>query len=222
MIYTNPSDMFVDESKAFWRPQNAIHARALVMDNHNEVKWRAETEETIAEIFAHAGEVKPDRALEIGCGVGRLMAEMAGKFKHVSGVDISAGMVEEAKLYLRNLKNTLVKTTDGKSIGFADNYFDFIYSYITFQHINSLRMIRLYVLEIRRMLKPGGKVVVQSIQGGNLEDGQFHGARGHYFKNIEEFGNMFAQAGLHIESLDKKDNVLWVTASKAAEQEKKS
>ena len=39
---------------------------------------------------------------------------------------------------------------------FADNYFDFVYSYAVFQHIPSRDVVFEYLTEARRVLKPGG------------------------------------------------------------------
>jgi SAM-dependent methyltransferase len=43
------------------------------------------------------GDVPRGNALDFGCGVGRLMIPLASAYQHVAGVDISPGMIAEAK-----------------------------------------------------------------------------------------------------------------------------
>lgn len=78
----------------------------------------------------------PQKALDFGCGVGRLILPLARRVSFVVGVDVSEFMLEEAK---KNINNnninhiSLVKSDDqlSKLIG----KFDFINSFIVFQHI---------------------------------------------------------------------------------------
>jgi ubiquinone/menaquinone biosynthesis C-methylase UbiE len=97
------------------------------------------------------------RALEIGCGPGRLMRPMSRHFVEIHGVDVSDEMIALAKEKLRDIPNAHVHLTDGASLPqFADDSFDFIYSYAVFQHIPSREVVYQYLREIRRVLKPGG------------------------------------------------------------------
>ena len=82
---------------------------------------------------------RPSRALDFGCGVGRLTLPLARECDHVTGVDISRTMIEEARRNraARGLENVTLFTSDeyfsGKST--AESTLDFIHSYIVFQHI---------------------------------------------------------------------------------------
>jgi ubiquinone/menaquinone biosynthesis C-methylase UbiE len=97
------------------------------------------------------------RALEIGCGPGRLMRPMSRHFAEIHGVDVSDEMVHLAKEKLRDIANAHVYATDGASLGvFETDSFDFVYSYAVFQHIPSMEIVTAYFREIRRILKPGG------------------------------------------------------------------
>jgi len=96
------------------------------------------------------------RILEIGCGIGRIMSMMAEIFGEVIGVDVSKKMIEIAKEKLSKFQNCKVYENNGKELSmFSDNYFDFCYSVIVFQHVPNKEIISNYVKETARILKPG-------------------------------------------------------------------
>jgi 2-polyprenyl-3-methyl-5-hydroxy-6-metoxy-1,4-benzoquinol methylase len=77
------------------------------------------------------------KALDFGCGVGRLLIPMAGHFEQVVGMDISSAMISEAKSNLNNMgiqNATLLRSDADLSWDKLQN-FDFVHSYIVFQHI---------------------------------------------------------------------------------------
>lgn len=97
------------------------------------------------------------RALEIGCGPGRLMKPLARHFGEIHGVDVSDEMIRLARERLAGIPHAHVHSTNGASLAlFADESFDFVYSYAVFQHIPSRDVVLEYMREIRRVLKPGG------------------------------------------------------------------
>jgi len=102
------------------------------------------------------------KALEIGCGPGRLMLPMSRYFTEIHGVDVSDEMVARAKEKLKDIPNAHPHATDGASLKlFADGSIDFVYSYAVFQHIPSREVVYEYMKEIRRVLKPGGLARLQ-------------------------------------------------------------
>src|SRR4051812_20702138 len=97
------------------------------------------------------------RALEVGCGPGRLMRPMSRHFVRIDGVDVSDEMVDLARQKLQGVPNAHVHLSDGVSLAaFEDNSFDFVYSYAVFQHIPSQAVVVKYLQEIRRVLRVGG------------------------------------------------------------------
>ncbi len=97
------------------------------------------------------------RALEIGCGPGRLMKPLSRHFTEIHGVDVSDEMIRLARERLRDIPHAHVHATDGASLAkFADEYFDLVYSYAVFQHIPSRDVVLQYMRETCRVLKPGG------------------------------------------------------------------
>ncbi len=98
-----------------------------------------------------------DAALEIGCGPGRLMRPMSRHFGEIHGVDVSDEMVRLARERLRNTPNAHPHSSSGSDLAqFADETFDYVYSYAVFQHIPSRDVVLQYLREARRVLKTGG------------------------------------------------------------------
>jgi len=97
------------------------------------------------------------RALEIGCGPGRLMKPLARNFGEIHGVDVSDEMIRLARERLRGIPHAHVHATGGTGLPqFADASFDFVYSHAVFQHIPSKDVVLEYLRETRRVLRPGG------------------------------------------------------------------
>lgn len=103
------------------------------------------------------GERRQRRALEIGCGPGRLMLPMSWNFGEVHGVDVSDEMIRRAHRNLRDAQNTFPRLIQGTSLDmYGDEMFDFVYSYAVFQHIPSREVVFRYLRDARRVMKPGG------------------------------------------------------------------
>ena len=103
----------------------------------------------------------PKRALDFGCGTGRLVIPLAEMAEHVVGLDVSESMLNEA---LKNCneysaKNvSLLKSDDNLSS--LDGCFNFIHSFIVFQHIPVERGRRIFA-NLLNHLEEGGICVVQ-------------------------------------------------------------
>jgi SAM-dependent methyltransferase len=103
------------------------------------------------------GSTRSRRALEIGCGPGRLLKPMSAFFGEIHGIDVSDEMIRKAAENLGTIAHIHVKhAPDSNLAAFADESFDFIYSYAVFQHIPSREVVFGYLEEARRVLKPGG------------------------------------------------------------------
>jgi ubiquinone/menaquinone biosynthesis C-methylase UbiE len=102
------------------------------------------------------------RALEIGCGPGRLMRPMSRNFGELHGVDVSDEMIRLAQERFGASRSIHLRVTSGADLApLASDYFDFVYSYAVFQHIPSREVVLAYCDEIRRVLKDGGLARLQ-------------------------------------------------------------
>ena len=109
-----------------------------------------------------AGRPRARRALEIGCGPGRLMRPMSQHFGEIHGVDVSDEMIRRAEANLAHIPHAHPHHTSGADLDpFADESFDLVYSYAVFQHIPSRDVVMQYLREAVRVLKPGGIIRAQ-------------------------------------------------------------
>jgi len=115
-----------------------------------------------------------ERALDFGCGIGRLSVALVHHFVRVDGVDISAEMIDRAmtiwspKSWGANpgttRRNHYHHNTQPDLKLFEDGTFDFVYSMIVLQHMPP-EFQQGYVREFFRVLKPGGVAMFQIPEG---------------------------------------------------------
>ena len=110
---------------------------------------------------------EPRAALDFGCGVGRLTRPLAGRFDAVTGVDVSAPMLDEAQRLSDAGERIRYVLNTAESLPFAGASFDFVLSLIVLQHLPA-RLSSGYIKEFIRVLRPGGVAVFQ-VPAGELE-----------------------------------------------------
>jgi len=101
------------------------------------------------------------RALDFGCGVGRLVIPLSEIAESVTGVDVSEAMLNEARrnCEARSIGNVdLVRADDDLSL--VTGTFDLVHSVLVFQHIPVRRGERIFRNLIART-ESGGVCVVQ-------------------------------------------------------------
>jgi SAM-dependent methyltransferase len=101
-----------------------------------------------------------DAALDFGCGAGRLTGALAASFASVTGVDISAPMLEQARALHRGHERCRFVLNDSLTLGaFPDEAFDLVYSSLVLQHMPP-SLAAGYLAEFARVLRPGGAIVI--------------------------------------------------------------
>jgi len=99
------------------------------------------------------------RALDFGCGVGRLTQSLADHYEEVYGVDIAPSMIEKAgKLNRHGRRCRYVVNGEDNLRVFPDGFFDLIYSNITLQHVKPVHALN-YIREFLRTLSRRGITV---------------------------------------------------------------
>ena len=120
-----------------------------------------EVEALIAELRYHGISFSADRALDFGCGIGRLTQALTKFFATVVGVDVAPTMIDkarEANKYPGKCSFIVNQKTDLSS--FPSDEFSFVLSSIVLQHIPT-ELAKKYITEFIRILRPGGLAVFQ-------------------------------------------------------------
>lgn len=112
--------------------------------------------------------LKDKDVLEIGCGIGRITEFLAKNFKRVSGLDISKEAIKYAERRLSDYNNIDLKICNGSLVPYEDNRFDFVFSYLTLQHLPNLKSLKTYLGEIKRVLKNNGIAKLHFRAGSGL------------------------------------------------------
>jgi ubiquinone/menaquinone biosynthesis C-methylase UbiE len=100
-------------------------------------------------------------SLEIGYGGGRLLAAASRFFGSALGVDIHENSeVVRGELLERGIRNIKLFTSDGRLLPLSDQTIDFAYSFIVLQHVEKYDILKSYLRETFRVLKPGGLAVL--------------------------------------------------------------
>lgn len=120
----------------------------------------AEIAEVVAEVERLGLPARRRRALDFGCGAGRLTRALAARFDAAVGVDISAAMIETARRLNADVPGCEFRQNTTSNLGqFADGEFDLVYSSLVLQHLPSRELVRAYVAEFLRVTSPDGVVV---------------------------------------------------------------
>ena len=100
------------------------------------------------------------RVLEVGCGTGLILREVAPMAKHAVGLDLSFGMLSPAQQ--RGLDVVQASATE---IPFADGVFDLVYSFKVLAHVPDIATA---VREMVRVTRPGGRLLLEFYNRASL------------------------------------------------------
>ena len=106
--------------------------------------------------------IRRERALDHGCGVGRVTRALGKRFATVVGLDVSGEMVRRARELhpTGEFPNLSFAETEGHRFGLPPASFDFVFSYEVFQHMPSRAVIRESLAEIGHVLRGDGLALI--------------------------------------------------------------
>ncbi len=117
---------------------------------------RANVSEVLRMLADRGIAIERGRALDFGCGVGRLTQALAEHFDSCDGVDLASSMIERARALNRNGERVRFHQNDASDLRlFGDGSFDFVLSLIVLQHMKP-ELMQGYMREFVRILRPGG------------------------------------------------------------------
>ncbi|MEK7493785.1 MAG: class I SAM-dependent methyltransferase [Patescibacteria group bacterium] len=124
-------------------------------------RTRAYVWKELEQFAAHAKEGQ--RVLDFGCGNGRLFELFKGKKIAYTGIDQSGGLIAHARM--RHAEDSASGTAQfiegtGDTLPFPDASFDCVFSIAAIHHIPSVEKREIVMWELRRVLMPGGTLVI--------------------------------------------------------------
>lgn len=143
--------------KAVYRRQKRFFAEAYETGVHG---WPVAG--PTPDVAAHLRRVvkRGDRALDLGCGEGRHSIHLAKLGARVDAVDLEPRALKLAAAAARRAHvKVRFRTADALKLPFDDGAFDVVVDYGCFHHIVKPDWRR-YVREMRRVLRPGGHLVL--------------------------------------------------------------
>jgi ubiquinone/menaquinone biosynthesis C-methylase UbiE len=118
-------------------------------------------------MFDHLGISADKEIIDVGCGPAFFANEVynAYKPKKLHGLEIAENLIEIANR--ENSHVSAMSFTQGSvyQCPFEDNSFDLAYSRFVFQHLDQPQK---GVNELKRIIRPGGKVIIEDIDDGLL------------------------------------------------------
>jgi ubiquinone/menaquinone biosynthesis C-methylase UbiE len=201
--------------REFWNKPTLAEARDMILPAGTD--WNERTEWVLPQILTETIRRRlplAAHAVEIGCGIGRLMRAVKPRFRTVTGLDISESMVAFARQHLFDCPGAWPLLCDGYSFPLPPGSVEFVYSVIVFQHLPSREMVLRYLAEAFRILKPGGMIRVQTHMG-EPHQGGFGGFHGWFYRDLDSFAAEFASCGFEILEADRRNEIyLWCSGLK--------
>lgn len=148
-------------------------------------------DEFIAKLFKGA------RVLDLGCGSGRDASYLRDAGLNVVGVDLSEGLIGEAKKKRRDID---FRVMDMENLDFEKQSFDGVWSKLAILHVERERL-PLILKSVLTLLKPHGILMIETKQGEGegFEPVSFSANKERYFVYYElhELIGMFEEVGYH-------------------------
>jgi len=103
-----------------------------------------------------------DNVLDVACGPGLVACEFATIARHVTGIDITPAMIEQAKKLQteKGLTNLTWQIGEATPLPFGDASFSLVFTRFSFHHFIHPSAV---LLEMMRVCAPGGKVAVVDV-----------------------------------------------------------
>lgn len=109
------------------------------------------------------GFTRRERALDVGCGVGRLTRALSTHFDGVVGVDISEAMLKRARALHEEAPNVdFIQVAADQLSQLPQDHFDLAFSSIVLQHLSSPQDVLLALVGMLETIRPGGLLVAQT------------------------------------------------------------
>jgi ubiquinone/menaquinone biosynthesis C-methylase UbiE len=126
---------------------------------HYNGQWASWTDETLQRMLELAAPQSHWNMLDVATGTGFTALAFAPRVAHVTGADISPGMLAQAAQHAQEqgITNAEWREAPAESLPFDDGTFDLVTVRIAPHHFTD---VRAFLSEVRRVLRPGGVFVL--------------------------------------------------------------
>ena len=150
----------IAEDAPYWGVLSADEFKGVDIDSVAHERFFASGERQIAGLFADINTISPgfspNRSLDFGCGVGRVLLPIAARSREAVGVDIAPNMLALTK---RNAEVTGVNNIElvlsDDTLSRVTGKFDLVHSFIVLQHIPPERGYQI-IRQLLSLLEPEG------------------------------------------------------------------
>jgi ubiquinone/menaquinone biosynthesis C-methylase UbiE len=127
--------------------------------SHYDAQWNSWNRESLEWMLDRSETISTDSALDIATGAGFTALAFAGLVRDVIGVDVSAGMLSQARSRAveQGIDNAEFRLAPAEELPFADSSFDVVTCRIAAHHFLD---IHAFAREAARVLLPGGRLLV--------------------------------------------------------------
>jgi cyclopropane fatty-acyl-phospholipid synthase-like methyltransferase len=164
-----PKGASIEEGVAFckrlfdWSVRQSEEASVALYSLGNAELLLAATREIVA-VLDGWGSLGPEkRALDIGCGIGRMEEALATKLGEIHAIDVSQEMIAVARQRCEGLPHVILSTCTGLDLHeFKTDAFDLVFAIDSFPYLvqSGMPLVGIHFAEAMRILRPGGEFVV--------------------------------------------------------------
>lgn len=144
-----------------------------------------------------------DTLFELGCGYGRALYHLLPRVARAIGMDLAPEPLKEVEGLLSGRGKYQLHLGDGVSLKpIADSSIDKAFAFTVFQHLTRAQAVA-YMREFARVVRPGGRVCVQFLTGGDEQAEQADDVREQSLSySPSQIARLVEDAGLRMTRLE--------------------
>src|SRR3989344_583834 len=123
---------------------------------------------TIPRVVALVNKYSRGRVLDVGCGTGAYFKYFKGN--EIYGIDLEDRYFKLVDKNKYKAKKIVLKKADMRKIPFKDKSFDFVLSVLVLEYMKTNKELKLAVEELKRVLAPGGTLIVVTPHKNSFTD----------------------------------------------------